>query len=146
MLRQTIALCVALTAAVAPRTAACADDFYQDKQITIVVGFSAGGTYDATARLVARFLGRHLGVHPTVIVRNMPGAGSMIATAALFNTAPRDGTTLGVIGGGTVREPLLGNPQAKYDARQFAWIGGRSRDNFLCVVGRDVPVNRIDDV
>ena len=70
----------------------------------------------------------------------MPGAGSMVATTNLFNTAPRDGTTLGVIGGGTVLEPLLGNPQAKYDARQFAWIGGRSRDNFLCLVWHTVPV------
>jgi tripartite-type tricarboxylate transporter receptor subunit TctC len=145
-LRRAILICVAVVATVLQSKASRADDFYQDKQITIVVGFSAGGTYDATARLFARYLGRHLGGHPTVIVRNMPGAGSMIATTALFNTAPRDGTTLSVIGGGTVLEPLLGNPQAKYDARQFAWIGGRSRDNFLCVVGRDVPVNRIADV
>jgi tripartite-type tricarboxylate transporter receptor subunit TctC len=123
-----------------------ADGFYQGKQITIVVGFSAGGTYDATARLFAHFLGKHLAGNPTVIVRNMPGAGSLVATTNLYNTAPSDGTTLGVIGGGTVLEPLLGNPQANYDARQFAWIGGRSRDDFLCVVWHTVPVNRIEDV
>ena len=146
ILRQTIALCIALAAAVAPRTAAYADDFYQGKQITIVVGFSAGGTYDATARLFARFLGKHLAGNPTIIVRNMPGAGSLVATMNLFNTAPRDGTTLGIIGGGTVLEPLLGNPQAQYDARQFAWIGGRSRDDFLCVVWHTVPVSSIADV
>jgi tripartite-type tricarboxylate transporter receptor subunit TctC len=132
--------------ALSPYAPAHAADFYQGKQITIVVGFSAGGTYDATARLFARFLGEHLAGNPSIIVRNAPGAGSLVATINLFNTAPRDGTTLGVIGGGTVLEPLLGNPQAKYDARQFAWIGGRSRDNFLCVVGRNVPVTRIQDV
>jgi tripartite-type tricarboxylate transporter receptor subunit TctC len=120
-------------------------DFYQGKQITIVVGFSAGGTYDATARLFARHLGQHLAGNPTVIVQNMPGAGSMVATMNLFHTAPKDGTTLGVIGGGAVIEPLLGNPQAKYDARQFAWIGGRSRDDFLCVVWHTVPVSSIAD-
>jgi tripartite-type tricarboxylate transporter receptor subunit TctC len=69
----------------------------------------------------------------------------MVATMNLFHTAPKDGTTLGVIGGGTVLEPLLGNPQAKYDARQFAWIGGRSRDDFLCVVWHTVQVNGIGD-
>jgi tripartite-type tricarboxylate transporter receptor subunit TctC len=132
--------------ALSPYAPTHAADFYQGKQITIVVGFSAGGTYDATARLFARFLGKHLSGNPSIIVRNAPGAGSLVATMNLFNTAPRDGTTLGVIGGGTVLEPLLGNPQAKYDARQFAWIGGRSRDNFLCVVGRNVPVTRIQDV
>ena len=131
---------------IAPCAIARAADFYQGKQITIVVGFSAGGTYDATARLFARYLGKHLRGNPTVIVRNTPGAGSMIAAANLFNTAPRDGTTLGVIGGGTVLEPILGNPQAKYDPRQFTWIGGRSRDDFLCVVWHTVPVNSIADV
>jgi tripartite-type tricarboxylate transporter receptor subunit TctC len=135
-------LCATLMTSVASR----ADDFYQGKQVTIVVGFSAGGTYDATARLFARFLGKHLAGNPTVIVRNMPGAGSLVATVNLYNSAPKDGTTLGVVGGGTVLEPLLGNPQARYDARQFAWIGGRSRDNFLCVVRRGVPVNSIEDV
>lgn len=128
-----------------PFAASRADDFYRGKQITILVGFSAGGTYDATARLFARHLGRHLAGNPTVIVQNMPGAGSMVATMNLFHTAPKDGTTLGVIGGGAVIEPLLGNPQAKYDARQFAWIGGRSRDDFLCVVWHTVPVNSIAD-
>ncbi|MFZ2064957.1 MAG: hypothetical protein WAV27_03150, partial [Xanthobacteraceae bacterium] len=128
-----------------PFAASRADDFYRGKQITILVGFSAGGTYDATARLFARHLGRHLAGNPTVIVQNMPGAGSMVATMNLFHTAPEDGTTLGVIGGGTVIEPLLGNPQAKYDTRQFAWIGGRSRDDFLCVVWHTVPVNSIAD-
>jgi tripartite-type tricarboxylate transporter receptor subunit TctC len=135
-----------LLAALLPRAGAMAEDFYQGKQITIIVGFSAGGTYDASARLFARFLGKHLAGNPGVIVRNMPGAGSLVATTNLYNTAPRDGTTLGVVGGGTVLEPLLGNPQAKYDARRFAWIGGRSRDDFLCVVSRQTPVNRIEDV
>lgn len=134
-----------LFVSVFPFAASRADDFYRGKQITILVGFSAGGTYDATARLFARHLGQHLAGNPTVIVQNMPGAGSMVATMNLFHTAPKDGTTLGVIGGGTVIEPLLGNPQAKYDARQFAWIGGRSRDDFLCVVWHTVPVNSIAD-
>jgi tripartite-type tricarboxylate transporter receptor subunit TctC len=144
-LRRYLAFFVLLLAAIAPRLSR-AEPFYQGKQITIVVGFSAGGTYDATARLFARYLGKHLAGNPNVIVRNMPGAGSMVATMNLYNTAPKDGTTLGIIGGGTVLEPLLGNAQAKYDARQFAWIGGRSRDDFLCVVWHTVPVNSIEDV
>lgn len=139
-------LCLALLlASVFPLGGSHAADFYRGKQITILVGFSAGGTYDATARLFARHLGQHLAGNPTVIVQNMPGAGSMVATMNLFHTAPKDGTMLGVIGGGTVLEPLLGNPRAKYDARQFAWIGGRSRDDFLCVVWHTVPVNTIAD-
>src|ERR1700760_3422278 len=102
-------------------SAASAADFYQGKQVTIVVGFSSAGTYDVTARLFARHLGKYLPGKPNILVRNMPGAGSMVAANSLYSSAPRDGTTLGVIGGGVVLEPLLGNPQANYDPRRFNW-------------------------
>jgi len=123
-----------------------AAEFYQGKQVTIVVGFSSAGTYDATARLFARHLGKYLPDKPTIIVRNMPGAGSMVAANNLYSSAPKDGTTLGVIGGGVVLEPLLGNAQANYDPRRFNWIGGRTRDNFLCLVWHTVPVKTLQDV
>ena len=125
---------------------ASAAEFYQGKQVTIVVGFSSGGTYDATARLFARHLGKYLLGKPTVIVRNMQGAGSLIAAKSLHSSLPKDGTTLGVVGGGVVLEPLLGNPQATYDPRGFNWIGGRTRDNFLCLVWHTVPVQTLQDV
>src|SRR3954453_4939108 len=127
-------------------SASSAADFYQGKQVTIVVGFSSAGTYDATARLFARHLGRYLPGKPAVIVRNMPGAGSLIAANSLYSSLPKGGTTLGVIGGGIVLEPLLGNPQATYDPRRFNWIGGRTRDNFLCLVWHTVPVQTMKDV
>src|SRR5436190_23548024 len=127
-------------------SAAKAADFYQGKQVTIVVGFSSAGTYDATARLFARHLGKYLPGKPTVIVRNMPGAGSLVATNSLYSSLPKDGITRGVIGGGIVLEPLLGNPQATYDPRRLNWIGGRTRDNFLCLVWHTVPVQTLKDV
>ena len=125
---------IALAAVLLLTHTARADEFYHGKQVTIVVGYSSAGTYDVTARLFARHLGKYLPGKPTIIVRNMPGAGSMVAANNLYSSAPKDGTTLGVIGGGVVLEPLLGNSQANYDPRRFNWIGGRTRDNFLCVV------------
>jgi tripartite-type tricarboxylate transporter receptor subunit TctC len=142
-LRRVALPLVAIIAATSP---AHAVDFYQNKQITITVGFTAGGLYDVSARLWARFLTKHLAGHPTVVVRNLPGSGSLVAALHTYTTAPKDGTTLAVIGGGTVIEPLLGNPQATYDARRFNWIGGKSRDNSLCVVWHTVPVKTIGDV
>ncbi len=138
--------CILAAALSLAASAASAADFYQGKHVTIVVGFSAAGTYDATARLFARHLGKHLAGKPTVIVRNMPGAGSLVATNSLYGSLPKDGTMLGVVGGGTVLEPLLNNPQATYDARRFNWIGGRTPDNFLCLVWHTVPVNALQDV
>jgi tripartite-type tricarboxylate transporter receptor subunit TctC len=137
---------IVLIVASAMHSAPAQAQFYQGKQVTIVVGFTAGGTYDATARLFSRHLGRYLSGNPSIIVRNMPGAGSLVAANTLYNSAPKDGTTLGVIGGGTVLEQVLGNAQATYDPRRFGWIGGRSRESLLCLVWHTVPVSMLQDV
>ena len=118
---------------------------HAQERMTIVAGFSAGGTYDATARLWARHLGRYLPWHPSITVVNMPGAGSMAAANNLFNVAPRDGSVLGVINGAMVFEPLFGNPAAKFDPRQFAWIGSRSSETALCAMWHTAPIASITD-
>ena len=122
-----------------------AADFYEGKTITIIVGFTPGGTYDQMARLYARHMPRFLPGKPTILVQNMPGAGSLVATTHLANTAVRDGTVLGVVGGGTVWESILGNPQARYDPKTFNWIGGKSRDNITCLVWHTSPIRTIAD-
>ena len=98
---------------------AAAADFYQGKTLTIIVGFTAGGGYDLTARLYARHWGRHIAGNPSVVVSNMPGAGSAVAATSLYSATPQDGSRVGIIAGGAVIEPLLGQ-QAKYDARNPA--------------------------
>ena len=96
--------------------------------------FPTGGAYDLTARLWSRHLGRFLAGNPQVVVQNMPGAGSISATNHLYNLAPRDGSTLAVINGATVFEPMFGNAAAKYDPEKFAWIGGRTPETALCAL------------
>ena len=122
-----------------------AAEFYEGRTITIVVGFTPGGTYDQIARFYARHFPRFLPGKPTIVVQNMPGAGSLVASVNLANAAARDGTVLGIIGGGAALEPILGNPQARYDARQFGWVGGRSSDHFMCAVSNRSPVKTIED-
>jgi tripartite-type tricarboxylate transporter receptor subunit TctC len=126
-------------------SAAAAADFYEGRTVTIVVGFTPGGTYDQIARFYARQLPRFLPGKPTVVVQNMPGAGSMVAASHLFNNAARDGTVLGVVTGGTVWEAILGNPQVRYDPSQFNWIVGLSRDDITCLVWHTSPIRTIED-
>jgi tripartite-type tricarboxylate transporter receptor subunit TctC len=142
---RTIVTCIGVLSGLIATTPANADDFYRGKQVTIVVGFSAGGGYDLTARLYARHFGRHIPGNPAVIVANMPGAGSAVAAATLANTPPQDGTRLGFIAGGAVLDPLLGSAQARYDARTFHWIGGRSNEPSVCVIWHEVPVMTMRD-
>lgn len=85
MLRKracTLALALLGIAALVP--AARADDYFKGKTFTIVVGFSPAGGYDSYARVLARYIGKYIPGHPTVIVQNMPGAGSLIRSAILI--------------------------------------------------------------
>lgn len=119
---------------VPPAHADAVADFYKGNQITIQVGFGAGGGYDTTTRLFAQHFGRHIPGKPTVVVQNVPGAGSMNVANTLFNVAPADGSVLGVFASSTALEPLFGNAKANYDPRRFEWIGSTHRDIASCGV------------
>ena len=125
-----------LALACTPAAAQTAEDFYRGKTLTIQVGYGVGGGYDATARIVARHLGKHIPGNPTVVVSNMPGSGSLNVVNYLFNAAPRDGLTLGVFASILMLEPLRGNPNVKADPARFNWIGSMHSDVNACAVWR----------
>lgn len=87
---------------------ASAQDFYNNKTLRIVVGFSPGGGMDIYARAIGRHLGKNIPGKPTVIVDNMPGAGSLIAANYLYNQAKPDGLTIGSWIGGLVLQQVIG--------------------------------------
>ena len=108
--RGLIAIAVAMVAAMAfplPARAQSAEEFYRGKTVTILVGFTAGGGYDLYARLLGRHMSRHIPGNPTIVVQNMPGAGSMKATQYVYGVAAKDGLTLATVSRGMVTEPLL---------------------------------------
>src|SRR5438093_5128780 len=114
---------VLLAALAAALPADAQSKFFEGKTVRIVVGFSAGGGYDTYSRANARHFGRHIPGKPTVIVENMPGAGSMIAANHLYKIAKPDGLTIGNFAGGLVLAQVLGQQGIEFDARQFVWLG-----------------------
>ncbi len=106
-----------------PAAAQSAEDFYKSKTVTVYIGYGAGGGYDLYSRLLARHLGKHLAGKPNVIPKNEPGAGSFKLANELYNVLPKDGTALGMIGESLVISQVLGDPAAKFVARDFNWIG-----------------------
>jgi tripartite-type tricarboxylate transporter receptor subunit TctC len=116
---RTIGALLALATLFPAPAAAQDDDFYRGKTITIVVPIGPGGAYDAYARLISRHLGRQLPGNPTIVARNMPGAGGVIASNYLYNVAPQDGTAFAIITSSFANEQLFDNPQIKYDARKI---------------------------
>jgi tripartite-type tricarboxylate transporter receptor subunit TctC len=124
-------------------------DFYRGKVLTLFVGYGPGGGFDLIARLLARHLGNHIPGSPTIVVQNMPGAGSLVAANYLYNVAPRDGTQFGIIARNMPLLGLLGhNPNVRFDPHKFTWIGSASDfsdDAYVLIVRKDSPVKSIDD-
>jgi tripartite-type tricarboxylate transporter receptor subunit TctC len=117
-----LALSVAALAACASVLPARAADF-SGKTITVVSSFAPGGGYDAYGRLLAANLSGHLPGRPSIIVKSMPGAGGLVGANDLFNLAPRDGTTIGLVPQTVVIAQVLGGATVKFDAQKFNWIG-----------------------
>ncbi|MBM3607425.1 MAG: hypothetical protein FJX29_03080 [Alphaproteobacteria bacterium] len=108
-------------------------DFYRDKKVTLYVGYSAGGGYDVYARQLARHMGNFIPGKPTIVVQNMPGAGSVRLTNWLYNVGSKDGTVFGTVARGVAFEPLFGVKGAQYDAVKFSWIGSMNDEVSVCV-------------
>jgi tripartite-type tricarboxylate transporter receptor subunit TctC len=123
-----------------------AAEFYRGRTVSLVVGFNPGGGADTYARLIARHLGKHVAGNPTMVVRNMQGAGSVVAANHIYNVSPKDGTELGLFAGNITIDPLMGGTQHKYDARRFGWIGAPSSDSNVCLSSRSSSFKSIDDV
>ncbi|MFN3892155.1 MAG: Bug family tripartite tricarboxylate transporter substrate binding protein [Beijerinckiaceae bacterium] len=103
--------------------AAASDLTWKGRTVTVTIGFSTGGNYDFVGRLVARHILKHMAGAPTGIAVNMPGAGSIRAANYIFNSAPRDGTALGILSSSIAIEEALGNPSIQYKSAEFGWIG-----------------------
>lgn len=127
-----VGLCVLAMAFVAVAAAARADDFYKGKTFTIVVGFTPGGGYDTYARNLARHIGKHIPGDPTVIVQNMPSAGSLTAVRYLNLTAPKDGTVMVIFNPGMVTQSIVQPEKINLDFRQYSWVGVVTPDYRVC--------------
>jgi tripartite-type tricarboxylate transporter receptor subunit TctC len=141
------ALLVAAACVVA--TSASAQDaveaFYRGKTVTITVGSAVGGGYDTYARLVGRHLGRHIPGNPTIVVQNIPGAGSNKAASFVALQAPKDGTAIGAIQSGAILQPLLSEQPIPHDPSKFIMLGSANRSVYLCVVRADAPVKSFQE-
>jgi tripartite-type tricarboxylate transporter receptor subunit TctC len=120
--------------------------FYKGRNINMEIGYSTGGGYDVYARLVARYIGRHIPGNPTVTVKNMPGAGSLRLANFLYNVAPKDGTEIGTVGRGVAFDPLLGTKGAQFDASKFTWIGSANNEVSVCVSWQTSGINSFSDL
>jgi len=118
----------------------------QPRTVDLYIGYSVGGGYDIYARLLARHLGRHLPGNPTVVPRNMEGAGSLRLANWLYKAAPRDGSAIGTIGRAIAFEPLFGEQGAQFKGTDFGWIGSANDEVSVCAAWGKTGITRFEDL
>lgn len=131
-----------LTAWIVPARAQ--ESFYKGKTMRIIVGASAGGAFDSYSRAIARYMGKYISGSPTIIVENMPGAGSLVATNHVYNVAKPDGLTIGTFGGGTLMRQVLGRPGIEFDALKFDYIGSPLKPSTVCTLTKASGITNME--
>jgi tripartite-type tricarboxylate transporter receptor subunit TctC len=129
-----------------PAAAQSVADFYRGKQITLMVGSSPGGGYDAIARLVARHIVDHIPGNPVAIVQNTPGGGSLTMSNRIYRVAPQDGTVMGLVQRGVLLAQLTKQPNVQFEVSKLNWIGSVSPETSLVVAWSTAPVKTVQDL
>lgn len=144
-MKRLLALIALMAPAAMAPTIALAQ-YYAGKTVTIVVGYKTGGGYDATARLLARHLPKHIPGNPTIIVQNMPGANSLIAANHVYNVVRPDGLTIGTFNRNLPLAQLLEVKGVKFDMTKFAWIGSAASESTVLAIRSDLPYRTFEDL
>ena len=147
--KSVLAAMAAFTIAAGLTASAKADavaDFYKGRKVTLIISSPVGGGYNRYARTVARHLGKNIPGNPTIIPKNLPGAGGIKASNFLYNLAPQDGSTIGSIQNTVLFEPLWSNKHARFDVNKFNWLGSANSEVSMIVVWHTAPVKTIQDL
>jgi len=131
------ALLALIGASLASRSVFAQAEFYEGKDLLIVVASGPGAGNDLRTRLFARHASKHLPGKPNIVVENMPGAGGLRARNHLYNIVKPDGFTIAQILRGTAFQEMLGDPGVKYKADRFNWLGNLTAGEAICAARID---------
>src|SRR6185312_15245032 len=145
MAARAIVLAFAALSVLAPVHAAdTAAPFYKGKQIIMLIASGAGGGYDAYARTLPRYLPKYIPGNPTIVPKNVPGAGGLIAANTLYNTTAPDWLTSAALNNGLATDPLFGETAGRFEAQKFNSLGSMGKLENICVTWKGSPITRIE--
>jgi tripartite-type tricarboxylate transporter receptor subunit TctC len=136
--RQAAGILAAFLFAFGVAAADNVEDFYKGSNVSLIIGYSAGGGYDVYARLLARYFGKHIPGNPTIVPQQMEGAGSLRSANYIFSVAPKNGSVIGTFSRSTGISPLL--DKAGFDSRKFTWLGSITDDTTVCLTWNTSPI------
>ena len=147
MSRVTLSIVVAAVLwTTTPATAQSVAEFYAGKQISLIVGASPGGGYDTQGRLVARHLGKHIAGNPTIIVQNMPAAGSLAAANHIYTVAAKDGTVIALVQRGMLLIKNWNSTSVRFDLGHLNWLGSINSEVGLTAAWHTAPHKTAKDL
>ncbi|MDB5643900.1 MAG: Tripartite-type tricarboxylate transporter, receptor component TctC [Hyphomicrobiales bacterium] len=147
LLSTALLAAAAMAASLPHATAQDAAAFYKGKTVTIIAGSASGGGVDLYARLLGRHFARHIPGAPSIVVQNMPGAGSLAAARHMYSLAPKDGTAMAVVLSTALFDPLMsGADLSTYDPRKFNFLGNANADTSVCITRKDAGVQSYADL
>ena len=123
-----------------------AADFYKNRQMRLIVGHAVGNDYDIGARLLAKYLQKHIPGQPTIIVQNMTAAQSVVAANYVYAQAPRDGSVIGTFSRNLPNQALMGQSNIEADLRRFNWLGATSLPGRVCAAWHTTPIKSVADL
>jgi tripartite-type tricarboxylate transporter receptor subunit TctC len=133
--------CVAATS-----SAQSVEDFYKNRQVTLISAAGAGGGYDIYSRLLAQFIGRHIPGEPHIVVQNMEGADGLTAINYVANIAPKDGSVISDTFSTMPFYLLVDGRNAKFDPRTLNWLGSLTKNYSVCIAWHTSSFKTLDDV
>ena len=142
LLRLWISL-VAVAAAPSWLSAQGAKPFYEGKTIQFLISSGPGATTDISARLVGRFLGKHIPGNPAIVMQNMPGGGGLVGANYLYNVAKSDGLTILAVSRANYLDQMVGRPEVKADFRKLSWIGSFNKAPMMVACRTDTPYKSV---
>jgi hypothetical protein len=139
-------LLIALLAPAGSKAYAAEENFYQGKTITIVVGTTAGGGYDAYARLLGKYFPKYIPGNPSIITQYMPGAGTLNSVRYLDATAPKDGTVIVTFNPGLITQSIVNPGALKVNFKNFYFLGSIARDLRACYAWKNTGIKTWNDM
>jgi tripartite-type tricarboxylate transporter receptor subunit TctC len=143
-LLKTAGTVTALLGFAASADAAGVEDFYKGRNVQVVIGYSVGGGYDAYARLLARYIGKHIPGTPSIVPQQMTGAGSIRSAKFIYSVAAKDGSVFGTFSRSLAIAPLM-EKDLDFDGRKFTWLGSVTDDTSVCVTWNSSAIKNWDD-
>jgi tripartite-type tricarboxylate transporter receptor subunit TctC len=120
-------------------------DFFEGKQIKLIIGNTPGGGFDTHGRLLAQRMPKHIPGNPSIIPQNMPGAATLKSVQYLTATAPQDGTVIAFFSANLIIKSVTDFDSVKVDFNKLKFLGSATSEVRVCFTWHTTGIKTFED-